>query len=107
MLFQVLSDDYEFGPKTLRWVSKTVYFTLFSLFVYFYFRQCRNYVANEMIRLKAEFLYSKFKGLFLVGDDADFYNQVRIHGNTELKIDIKGSLLHGSTDLVQHVKPAA
>ena len=77
------------------------------LFVYFYFRQCRNYVANEMIRLKAEFLYSKFKGLFLVGDDADFYNQVRIRGNTELKIDVTGSLLHRSTDLVQHVKPAA
>lgn len=32
------------------------------------FWQCRKYKASEKIRQKAEFLYHKFKALFLVGE---------------------------------------
>lgn len=38
--------------------------------------QCRKFVGSETIRLKAEFLYNKFKGLFLVGDDAFNFSKV-------------------------------
>ena len=40
--------------------------------------QCRRYKHNELVRLKAEFIYNKFKGLFLVGDGADAFSQVCI-----------------------------
>jgi hypothetical protein len=39
-------------------------------------KKCRRYSGSELIRLKAEFIYNKFKGLFLVGDDADAFSQM-------------------------------
>ena len=42
--------------------------------------QCRRYCGSDLIRMKAEFIYNRFKGLFLVGDDADTFSQVSCSG---------------------------
>lgn len=47
-------------------------------FTALFYIQCRKFVGCETVRLKAEFLYNKFKGLFLVGDDACNFAKVKV-----------------------------
>lgn len=50
-------------------------------------KKCRKFVGSETIRLKAEFLYNKFKGLFLVGDDAFNFSKMFASEMAPFKID--------------------